>query len=353
MERYQHGGNIWDKPEPLLWLDFSANINPWGPPAPLLQAVQTAIGDLHRYPDPKAQAATQAVADYLRVPTENLLLTNGGLAGLELLISQLRPSAAAVCQPAFVEYERLTRLYGIPVSHWLCWQARQSWQLPKRHLSELQPDTLVFLCNPSNPCASLLPPAAVEQLLQQIASRGGRLLLDEAFIDFVPGGSARQLALHDANLLIAGSLTKLFAIPGLRLGYVLATAELIAELRRRQGPWSLNLLAQAAAGSLPQPQQFVQDSLCRIQAEREKLAAGLHALGIGVAPSEVNFLLLDFREWGLTAAEINRLLQPYRLQLRDCGNFVGLDPYFARTAVLAQSANQQLLNGLRALRCGS
>lgn len=352
MGRYQHGGRIWDKPEPLQWLDFSANINPWGPPPEMLQAISAALPTLNRYPDPQARAATGAVATYLQVPEQNLLLTNGGLDGLELLVSYLRPPAAVICQPAFVEYERLSRLYAIPVSNLVCLHGRREFQLPMEQLKQLAPDTLVFLCNPSNPCGSLLERSQVQQLLQTVVARSGRLLLDEAFVDFVPGVSARQLALTNDRLLVAGSLTKLFAIPGLRLGYLIGTADLIEELRSRQTPWSLNLLAQEAAKTLPALARFVQDTQRQIELARQELSDGMSQMGIAVIPSRVNFLLADFSAWGLTAQALNQQLLARRMQVRDCSNFVGLDGYFARVAVLAPEANRRLLDALRSIKCG-
>ena len=352
-QRYRHGGNIWDKPDPLGWLDFSANINPWGPPPALLAAIQRALPAINRYPDPQARAATTAVATYLQVPPENVLLTNGGLSGLELLISYLRPCAASICQPTFVEYERLCRLYGITVTNLPCLQQRRQFRLPLAALSALPSQSLVFLCNPVNPTGSLSNPVEIAHLQQLLRPSGSRLILDEAFIDFAPAAaSARQLALSDPELLIAGSLTKIFAIPGLRLGYLVANAHLIAALRQRQTPWSLNLLAQVAAETLPCLTGFVQASRCHIGQARAELVAALQQLGIGVLPSQANFLLLDLQEWGLTAQELNQRLYAKRIQIRDCSNFVGLDGYYGRIAVSKPEDNHRLVQALEEIKCG-
>ncbi len=351
-QRYQHGGNIWDKPQPLAWLDFSANINPWGPPQAMLDAISLALPALNHYPDPQATAATNAVAAYLQVPRENLLLTNGGLAGLELVVNYLQPAAAAICQPTFVEYERLCHLHEVPVNNLHCLQQRREFRLPREELQTISSGSLVFLCNPVNPCGTLVDLGQIQELLQTVKARSSRLLLDEAFIDFIPGASARQIALTDEHLLIAGSLTKLFAIPGLRLGYLIGSASLVEELRYRQTPWSLNLLAQAAAKTLPTLSDFVQDSLKRITAAREELINGLSQLKITALPSQANFLLVDFQSWGLTASAINNRLHDKRMQIRDCSNFVGLDDCFARIAVLSPTANRRLLASLEEIKCG-
>jgi len=350
MERYQHGGNTWDRPDPLRWLDFSANINPWGPPAEMLEAVAAALPSINRYPDPKAEQATMAVAAYLQVPAENLLLTNGGLGGLELLIRRLAPGAALICQPGFVEYERLCRLQGIPTDSLLCWHEREHWQGPEAELAQLSAGSLLLLCNPVN-----LTTEQVERLLQCLRATGSRLLVDEAFIDFAPEHSVRSLALTDPDLLVAGSLTKLFAIPGLRLGYLVGTADLITELRSQQTPWSVSLLAQAAARTVPALTDFVRDSLERIAGAKQELRDGLQQLGIRALPSAANFLLLDLQPWQVTAAEINSRLTPERVQLRDCSNFVGLDPFYARAAVLRPEDNLRLIASLRSARsrCGT
>lgn len=352
MQRYQHGGNIWDKPEPLAWHDFSANINPWGPPPAMLNAISLALPAINRYPDPQACAATTKVAAYLQVPPQNLLLTNGGLAGLELLVNHLRPAAAAICQPTFVEYERLCRMQHIPVTHLHCLHQRREFRVPQAELKPIIPGTMVFLCNPVNPTGSLTDHEQIAELLQTVEARSSHLLLDEAFIDFIPGASARQMALADKHLLIAGSLTKLFAIPGLRLGYIIADADLITELRPQQTPWSLNLLAQAAAQTLPDLSCFVQDSLEQIRLARAELVTGLHQLDIPTLPAHANFLLADLQGWGLTAAELNQRLHNKCIQVRDCSNFIGLDGYFARIAVLTPTANRRLLNSLEEIKCG-
>lgn len=352
MERYQHGGNTWDKPDSLQWVDFSANINPWGPPAALLEAIAAVLPTISRYPDPQATQATAAVATYLQVPPENLLLTNGGLAGLELLIRQLRPPAALICQPGFVEYERLCRLQSIPTGNLLCWHERQRWQVPEAELAQLSPGSLLMLCNPSNPCGALLTVEQVAHLHQRVRAQRSRLLVDEAFIDFAPEQSIRQLALTESDLLVAGSLTKLFAIPGLRLGYLLGTAPLIRELRSQQTPWSVSLLAQEAAKTVPDLADFVSDSLEQIAGAKQELSDELCQLDLRVLPSAVNFLLLDLQSWQRTAAELNSRLRPERLQLRDCSNFMGLDPYYARVAVLRPEDNRRLVSCLRSQRPG-
>ena len=291
-----------------------------------------------------------AVAAYLQVPPENLLLTNGGLAALELLIRQLDPKTALVCQPGFVEYERLCRLQGIPTGNLLCWHERERWQVPEAELAQLSTGSLLLLCNPVNPCGAALTTEQVERLLQHLRTSGSRLLVDEAFIDFAPEHSVRSLALTEPDLLVAGSLTKLFAIPGLRLGYLVATTAMIAELRSQQTPWSVSLLAQAAARTVPTLTDFVRDSLERIAGARQKLRDELQQLGIRALPSAANFLLLDLQPWQVTAAEINSRLQPERVQLRDCSNFVGLDPFYARVAVLRPEDNHRLVASLRSVR---
>ena len=175
------------------------------------------------------------------------------------------------------------------------------------------------------------------------------MALDEAFIDFVEEASAKVFLRRFPRLIILRSFTKFFAIPGLRLGYLLAAPDLIESLAALQEPWSVNTLAQAAGRACLADLDYMDQTRAFVAAAREFLLAGLKALpGLTPFQGHANYLLVRIDLPGWTARRLREALLPRGIIIRDASNFTGLDPRYFRLAVRRPEDNQRLLTALAA-----
>ena len=326
----EHGGDVWRGGSPGEWLDFSANLNPEGPPAWVRAALAEGVRRVGVYPDPRDAAALAGLSAHLSLSEDCLLPTAGGIEAASLVALLARETCAghAVAQPTFQEYGRL------------CGAHRD---ISRAALADYRPrpGEWLWLCNPNNPTGDALPRAELLSLLGRVAAAGGRLVLDEAFIDYCPEYSLRDLAPECPSLVVLGSLTKSLAIPGARLGYVAAHPGAINALRRLGPPWRLNCLAAAVAAALPGHAADFERIRALNASRREAFAAGLAALGARVYPSEANFLLCDFGRDMRPAAEA---LRERGILVRPCGAFPGLTHGHVRLCVRTEEENERLIN---------
>lgn len=317
----KHGGNVWDGGKPDAWLDFSANLRPEGTPSWVMHIMREALADTRYYPDRAMKAARHGLAAYAGVLPEQILPTAGGAAAIDLALSISR-GTVHVMPVTFGEYVERAAVHGRKVSIW--------------HGTCAPGDTVV-ICNPNNPTGEALTRAQVLDLFEQVRASGGELMVDEAFIDFCPACSVRRDV--QPGLTVVGSLTKTLCIPGVRLGYVCAAPERIAQLERRALPWAISALASSVAAKLPEHLEEIKADTAINAARREKMAASLRALGARVLPSSANFLLADF---GRDMTEAAARLKEKGILVRTCASF-GLPPNMWRLAVKTEEENARLL----------
>ena len=328
------------KPEDVL--DFSASISPVGPPPGTWEAM--AAVDLSAYPDPECLELREALSRRLSgsadvssppkepeaVPIERILIGNGSTELIHLLarafLSPPRPGAAncaLLFTPTYGEYLGACRLAGVPVINF---DADHSppfrWDLTEavRRIEEERPG-LVFLCNPNNPTGVYLDEGDVQVLAGAVAGYGGLLVLDEAYLSFVAdpwdglelvglrtSPHARGRAGADAggprfqgNVVLLRSMTKDYALTALRLGYAVASEDVIAALEALQPDWSVNGLAQAAGLAALADAGYLDRSRAAVEQARDFLTGRLGELGFTVHPSSANYLLVDVSRDGPSA----------------------------------------------------
>lgn len=326
-----HGGDVWRGPDPDAFLDFSANLNPEGPPDWVLEAMARGLSRARYYPDLKGEAARRGVAQHLGLPEDCVLVTAGGIEAAALAASL--PGRHLIAQPTFQEYGRLCGDF-------------QNVAREKLHARPFSEGEILWLCNPNNPTGDALSRDAVFALLDRAERAGARLVVDEAFIEYCPEHSVADAVAAHAGLIVLGSLTKVLAIPGLRLGYIAADHHVTQRFREGQTPWRLNCVADAVAAALPGHREDFRRIRRLNDARRERFAAGLRGLGIVVSPSDANFLLCDF---GRDMRPIIDMLKNERILLRPCGMFPGLNDAHVRLCVRTDDENERLIQRLSAL----
>ncbi len=310
-------------------VDLAVNVRRAQPPAWLLEVLARGLGDLAAYPDPTA--ATAAVAARHGRPVEEVLLTSGGAEAFTLLARALRPGAdvrrAVVVHPQFTEPEAALRQAGHRVERVLL-RATDGFVLDPRDV----PDDadLVVIGNPTNP-TSVLHPA---QTVRALARPGRVLLVDEAFMDAVPGESESVAAQRLPGVVVARSLTKTWGLAGLRVGYVLAEPAMVARLAAAQPPWSVSSLALLAASACSDPAAVAAAQVAASASvrDRDHLVAALRALpglSLPVTAPAAPFVLAGSPQ-GL---RVRGLLREAGFAVRRGDTFPGLGPDWLRIAV--------------------
>ena len=321
-------------------VDFSASINPLGVPEPAARAIRENIGLLVHYPDPFADGFSRTMAEHLGVAPKAVICGNGSTELIYLLARVFRPQHVLVLAPTFSEYERACLMtHGSScVRHVL--SPRDGYALdPVSFIDSLAGCDMAFLCNPNNPTGRLLEREAVLEIARA-ANRGNCLLvLDEAFIDFTPDQSLVRGVEKNPNLIVLRSLTKFYALSGLRIGYGVFPDALARRIRGHKEPWSVNTLAQKAAAAAIGDAAYRERTMALIPGEKDFLEKGFRAIGIEYVPSSANYYLLRMEQGlGIVPA-----LRKKGILVRDCSNFAGLDGSCIRVAVRSRQENSRLL----------
>ena len=324
------------------FLDFSQNVNPLGPPAGALAAARKAlVRESGRYPDLDYPKLREALAGYLGVSPGMVLPTNGGAEALFLAARAVaRPGGSAlVLEPTFSEYTAAARAAGLePVRRVARVPEKRRLRFDPSALEDLDGVALVFLCNPNNPTGDALSKREVLEVAHRVWAAGAALVVDEAFADFLPEASVAGNV--EEGLYVARSFTKFFAVPGLRLGCLLAADP--GEAQAFQPSWSVNVVAAAAGTAAAGDAAFIEVSLVEVRRLRRELLASLNALpALAAFAGAANFLLVRGPE-GLPERLARR-----GVLVRGCEPFMGLGAGYFRVAVRGAEENGRLLEALR------
>lgn len=327
-------------------LDFSANINPQGFPDWLRPLISRGVSNLVHYPDPDNTALLDAAARRYGATPGELIAGNGSSELLYLLAQAARLTRAVIPVPSYADYARAATVAGMRVEPMVL-QATDGFHLDMAQLgARLTAPAAVFIGHPNNPTGRVCDAKRFRVLAK--AHPNSLFIVDEAFGDFVQDFDSLTTQ-RPANVAVLLSLTKMFAIPGLRLGCAVADAALVARLRERQPPWSVNTMAQAAGAMACQDTDYVKYSQIMVSDLRHSLYAGLQSLAcLTPFPSSANFILVRINPPAPDAAETaDRLLKECGIAIRVCDNFEGLDARFFRIAVRTAPENERLLDALR------
>lgn len=357
LEKFGHGGDLVTAGErygipPDGFLDYSANINPLGPPRRVLEVLQRHLPQVVRYPDPAHRAFRHALAERLNLPQEWLLPTNGAAEAMALAILALEPRTVGVVYPCFSEYGQLSRQFGAKLLG-VYGRAEDGYKPQEAELYELfQQADLVFVGSPNNPTGICCTPDELAQMAEWTGQTDTWLVVDEAFLDFVREerqfSLAAQLSRHPRVILIR-SMTKMYAIPGLRLGYAIALPKTISRMRAKQVSWSVNSLALLAGELCLKEREYERKTRELIAAERAFLTSFFTSEeGWQVWPGEANFLLVHTPQW-LDAQQLQDALGKNGVLIRNCAMYPGLDSRHVRIAVRKREDNLRLVHLLRQL----
>src|SRR5262245_34211728 len=348
----EHGGDVqaWAKQAriaPAEIIDFSASINPLGPPASARKAFQKSYNEVSRYPDPYGEELKEALAKRHKMRPKELLLGNGSTQLIYLLCFALRPRKALVVDPTFSEHANALKLAGSRV-RFLSLTADDSFRFSTEKFMAAwgKADDMAFLTTPNSITGQLIPRREIEKIARIALLKRRFLVIDEAFIDFVEGESAKQLVGENPYVIILRSLTKYYALPGLRLGYLLAHSRTVVQLAAYLEPWSVNGPAQKVGLACLADRSFGLETERWLKRERNFLTQALIGLkSFQPYPSSANFLLVRIAN-NASAVGLHSFLLNKKILIRACNSFAGLGSDHFRVAVKRRKDNRQLLEAL-------
>lgn len=329
------------QPEDIL--DFSVNSNPYGPSPKVWDAIRQT--PLERYPDRESLALRRELSQRLDVPLEQIVVGNGTaeLIQLAALALSKRGDNALITEPTFGEYERAVRLRGGKVHRWRAVPETGFAFRPDEIQKELSARSirLAFVCNPNNPTGQVLPLDVLDGWAKQYPHT--LFVVDEAYLAFVPGMKS-AVTLRRKNILTLRSMTKEYALAGLRLGYAVGEEAVVGALADVRPAWNVNALAQAAGLAALRDEAHLRQSLARLQIEKQRLVSGLQELGFDPIPSRTNYFLLPVS----SGTGFRQKLLAHGILVRDCASF-GL-PAYVRVAARRAEENARLLKAIALVR---
>lgn len=339
--RSRHGGERYGH---QIRLDFSVNINPLGLPEAVKQCLTDHLEELEQYPDQECHELRLAIGRKHGIPAEHILCGNGASELLQLTVRAIHPADALITAPAFSGYETALRSIGV-VPQVLTLRREDDFSVTAQLIDALQkrPD-MVFLCNPNNPVGNLIEPALLQEAAAFCRQQGIYLLVDECFLEFTGEQQMRSMVHQLAEnpyLMVLNAFTKLYAMPGLRLGYLMSSdPALLQRMKAQQPEWSVSVAAQLAGVCALQEKAYVEAACSLLAQEREYCSRKLHAFGFSVYEGCADYLLFESEQ------ELYEPLLQRGILIRHCDNYRGLDTRFYRMAIRRHADNVQLMDAI-------
>jgi histidinol-phosphate aminotransferase len=322
-----HGGLIYDELkslgiEPDNILDFSVSTNPFMPPPGLKEMMKDF--PIERYPDSHSTKLTNRLAERLCIPAENILVGSGTTEIIRLiaLVYFRQNDPVLILEPTYGEYEVACRITGARTIKYRA-LAEDDFIPDIDNIVEIireRRPRAVFICNPNNPTGKYLSQAKIEKILK--AAGDTLLILDEAYVSFAGNRWNSTELIGKGNIIVLRSMTKDYGLPGLRIGYAVAQHKIIENLRVALPPWNSNVIAQEAGIAVLKEDEYLVESLRKIQEAKKFLSASLQGLGFSVISSDAHYFLVKVGN----APECRQALLKYGIMVRDCTSF-GLAEY--------------------------
>lgn len=349
---YVHGGDIYTYGDVL---DFSSNINPFGAPRCAIDAAKDAVEEIEHYPDNQCRELAAALGEHLGAEPASIAFGNGAADLIFGLAFAERPRKALLVAPSFAEYAQALEAAGCEIVYYRL-DADNRFDLDEGYIGALAEDIdITFLCTPNNPTGRAMDRGLLERAMERCGKLGIRMVLDECFCDFLVDHGDRTMLgyVEDGShpqLVVLRAFTKMYGMPGLRLGYMLCSdGDLMERMQRTRQPWSVSNVAQAAglaALSAEDPASsddgigWSERTRRYVLEERIWMEKQLDRLGVEYLPADANFILLR------SGIDLFEKMLGHGILIRDCSNYIGLDKGYYRIAVKTREQNQQLVKTL-------
>ena len=300
----------------------------------LYEYIGKHLADIKNYPEPEPFSLEKLIAEKHGISAENVFATNGATEAIYIIAQTFRDRKSAILTPTFSEYEDACHLHGHKISSFYT-------------LDSIPNDAdMVWICNPNNPTGEV---RELEKLMTAITKHSDKLfIMDQSYEYFTRKATlSAQEGCRSDNVILLHSMTKNYAVPGLRLGFATANSRLTDELRRHRMPWSVNAIAINAGFYLLRHDEEIPADTDMLLKEAERLSAMLKDTGLAeVWPTDTHYMLVRLR-MGKASALKEYLADHFGILIRDASNFHGLDESFFRIAAQTPEENDKLVTAIR------
>lgn len=339
-----HGGDIYRND---VKLDFSVNINPLGVDKKIKSKLNISLDDISNYPDPDQMRLKIAIADRFQLSEDNVVCGNGASELFTAIVHALRPKRIVCPVPSFYGYERAAWTAGAELR---CYPMKEEndFALDSGIMKFLKPDVdILFFANPNNPVGNRIEVTLLEDILDVCQENEIWVVLDECFIEFLGHShyNVRGRLQKYKNLMIIRAFTKYYAIPGVRLGYMLSMNEsLLTKIRLNLPEWNISVFAENAGLAALSCENNYANTSIYIRRERNyletfiKRAFSENDVEVKIYEGEANFLMLR------TEFDLYQKLLEHGVLIRDCSDYRGLGKGYYRVAVKNHDDNEEFIN---------
>ena len=346
MKELIHGGDIYSFNKNII--DFSANINPLGMPLSVKKAIIDNIENYKAYPDPLCRSLRKALAKKEKTSMENILCGNGAADIIFKIALGIKPKKALILSPTFSEYEEALKLVNCKINYYKL-KEENNFFIKDNILNYLNEEIdIIFLCNPNNPTGILLEKEKVLKILKRCKEKNIIMVIDECFMDFIydeENYSISSYINNFKNLIILKAFTKIYAMAGIRLGYMLSSnEEIINKISSIGQPWSVSSVAAFSGEAALKEEEFVNKTKLYIKENREFLKKELENLGFKVFNSKANYIFFKSN-----ILNLKEYLKEKGVLIRSCNNYIALNKDYYRIAVKSKEDNKILIKCLKEL----
>lgn len=350
MQYLIHGGDIYsyEKKYNKKPLDFSSNINPLGMPFCVKQAVSENIKCLEFYPDILYRDLKKAVSEKEKIDERYIFCTNGASEALFLISAALKPKKALIPVPTFLEYEKSLFPYNTEIVYYsLC--EKNGFCIKEDFINFIDKSIdIIYLCNPNNPTGNIIENSVLEKIILKADLCGCYIMIDESFIDFSEKElSAKRYLDKYKNLIILKSYTKIYAMAGVRTGFIFSSNKILLDKISEYTPdWNVSTLACLCVINAVKDIKYIDKSISYIKKERERLKSCLIKADFKVFNSEVNYIFFK----NISIENLKLKFEEKGILIRCCGNYNNLDDNYFRIAVRTKEENILFINALGELK---
>ena len=309
------------------------------------RAVQESVAKIEHYPDVRCEALRKAISRFEQVNMEEILCGNGAAELFFAAVQAVWPQKALVIAPSFSEYEEALRSVGAEVEYYyLC--EEDNFQIREDYVDKLSEEIdMIFLCNPNNPTGQTIDRDMLIKILDRCKKQNIVVILDECFLEFLDEPNRYEMSDlrgEYPNLLIIKAFTKIFSMPGLRLGYAISSnQDILEEMSWKLQQWNVSVPAQmAGVAALEKPKEYIRQTREYVSGQREYMRNIMKMMGYVVFASKANYLFFKGRP-GLEKEALEA-----GFLIRDCQNYEGLSEGFYRIAVRTKEENERLITWL-------
>ena len=353
LNKVEHGGEIWRYIGNREILDFSSNVNPLGVSSRVLKVLRKSLHLIKFLPDNYSFSVREAATRYLGKPVKpsNIIVGNGSTELIHLFTQTFvkRGEECLIPVPTFSEYEVAVRKTGGKPC-FLKLKTSTNFTLKIDEILRcLKPKKTkaIFLCNPNNPTSQTFSREELVKLVDEALKTNIIVFLDESYIEFSDENSLANLVNKYPNLFVLRSLTKIFGLMGLRIGYGVASEKLVKFMFKAKIAWNVNVLAQVAAITAFKDKDHLKKAKKIVDRERKFLFKELGKIrGFHVLPAKANFFLIKIKNLGFDSSSLKNRLLKHGILIRDCSSIRGLNNYYIRVSIKKHWENKRLLEAL-------